>query len=159
MGQTMLRNWDWENCVWANLPSPIWQGWVSIRRVIPPIQGLRNPIRQVVPRITHIHSYPPFCAHLHPPSLFLFHNSTIITEQKVKLSLSIAPCHDYELTMSAGYTEYSIDWVQHTPSTAYTEHCIYWVQHTKSKVYTEYSIHQRLSVSPSFSWLQVDHWM
>jgi len=43
-----------------------------------------------------------------PSSPFLVHNSTIIAEHKVKSSLSISPCHDYELT----------------PSTAYTAHCI-----------------------------------
>ena len=43
-----------------------------------------------------------------PISLFLVHNSTIITEHKVKSSLSISPCHDHELTLSTAYTEYSI---------------------------------------------------
>jgi hypothetical protein len=50
-----------------------------------------------------------------PISLFLIHNSTIIAEQEVKLSLSISPCHDYELTPSLAYTEYSIYRVQHPP--------------------------------------------
>ena len=35
-----------------------------------------------------------------PISLFLVHNSNIITEHKVKLFLSISPCHDDELTPS-----------------------------------------------------------
>jgi len=43
-----------------------------------------------------------------PISLFLVHNSTIIAEQNVMSSLSVAPCHDYELTSSTAYTEYSI---------------------------------------------------
>jgi len=41
-----------------------------------------------------------------PISLFLVHNSNIITAHKVKLSLSISPCHDHELTPSTAYTEY-----------------------------------------------------
>jgi len=67
-----------------------------------------------------------------PVPLFLVHNSTIITEHKVKSSLSISPCHDHELTPSTAYTEYSIHRVQHTPSTAYTEYSIHRVQHTPS---------------------------
>ena len=34
--------------------------------------------------------------------------STIITEHKVMLSLSISPCHDNKLTLSTAYTEYGI---------------------------------------------------
>jgi len=71
-----------------------------------------------------------------PISLFLVHNSNIITEHKVKSSLSISPCHDHELTQSTAYTEYSIHLVQHTPSK-----------------------YPRLFVFPSFSWLWVDPWM
>jgi len=59
-----------------------------------------------------------------PISLFLVHNSTIITEHKVKSSFSISPCHDHELAPSKAYTEY-----KHTPSTAYTEYSIHRVQH------------------------------
>jgi len=43
-----------------------------------------------------------------PISLFLVHNSNIITEHNVKLYLSISPCHDHELTPNTAYTEYSI---------------------------------------------------
>jgi len=57
-----------------------------------------------------------------PISLFLVHNSNIIREHKVKLSLSISPCHEYELTLSTAYTECSIHRVQQTPSTASTEY-------------------------------------
>jgi len=67
-----------------------------------------------------------------PLSLFLVQNSNIITEHKVKLSLSISPCHNHELTPSTAHTEYSIYQVQHTPSTAYTKYSIHWVQHTPS---------------------------
>jgi len=73
-----------------------------------------------------------------PISVFLVYNSTILTEHKVKSSLSISLCHDHELTLSK-----SIHRVQHTPSTAYTE----------------YSIHPWLFVVPAFSWLLVDPWM
>jgi hypothetical protein len=55
-----------------------------------------------------------------PPSLFLVQNSTIIAEHKVNSSLSISPCHYYELTLSTAYTKYSPHRVQHKLSTAYT---------------------------------------
>jgi hypothetical protein len=58
-------------------------------------------------------------------AVFVIHNSTVIAERKVKLSLSISPCHDHELTLSTAYTEYSIRQVQHTLSTAYTKHIIH----------------------------------
>jgi hypothetical protein len=51
-----------------------------------------------------------------PISLFLVHNSTIITEHKVKSSLSISPCHDHELTPGTAYTKYSIHRLQQTPN-------------------------------------------
>jgi hypothetical protein len=60
-----------------------------------------------------------------PISLLLVHNSTIITEHTVKSSLSISPCHDYELTPSTAYIEYDILRVQHTPSTASTQDCLF----------------------------------
>jgi len=49
--------------------------------------------------------------------IFIPHLSflTLITEHKVTSSLSISPCHDHELTLSAAHTEYSIHRVQHTP--------------------------------------------
>ena len=56
-----------------------------------------------------------------PISIILIHNSTIITEHKVKSSLSISPCHHHELTPCTAYTEYSIhreysiNRVQHPP--------------------------------------------
>jgi hypothetical protein len=59
-----------------------------------------------------------------PISLFLFHNSTIIAEHKVKLSLSISPSQDHKSSPSIAYTEYSIHRVQHTPSTASTQECL-----------------------------------
>jgi hypothetical protein len=57
-----------------------------------------------------------------PISLCLVHNSTIIAENNVKLSLSISPWSWVD-------TKYSIQQVQHTPSTAYTEYSIYRVSH------------------------------
>jgi hypothetical protein len=97
-------------------------------------------------------------------SHFLILSSTIIAEHKRNSSLSISLCHNYVLTLSTAYTEYSIHRVQHTPSTAYTEYSIHRVlhtpstayteysihrvQHTSSTAYTEYSIHQRLFVFP-----------
>ena len=56
---------------------------------------------------------------LSPISVFLVHNSTIITEHKVKSSLSISLCHDHELTLSK-----SIHRAQHTLNTASTEDCL-----------------------------------
>jgi len=46
------------------------------------------------------------CSSSSPISHFLVHNSNIITEHKVNLSLSISRCHDHELTPSTAYTEY-----------------------------------------------------
>jgi len=101
----------------VNWPSPIRQVRVLIRRVITPIRGLRNPIRQVVLLICHSRSYPPYRSHLHPPSLS-FSSTTLPSSQehKVKSSLSISPCHHHELTLRASYTECSIHRVQHTPT-------------------------------------------
>jgi hypothetical protein len=59
-----------------------------------------------------------------PIFLFLVHYSTIIAEHKVKLSLSILPCHDHELAPRIAYTEYSIYQVQHTQSTASIQDCL-----------------------------------
>jgi len=103
--------------------------------VITPIWGHLYPIRQVVPLISHLRSYPPYHSYLHPQSLFLVHISTIIAEHNVMLSLPISPCHDHEVTLSPVYTEYNIHRVQLTLSTAYTEP----------------SISPKLSVLPSFS--------
>jgi len=75
-----------------------------------------------------------------PISHFLVYNSSIITEYKVKLSLSISPCHDHELTLSTAYTEYSIHWVQHTPSKAYTEYGIHLVQHLPKIVWLSFIV-------------------
>jgi len=105
----------------VNVPSPIRHVQVPIRRVITPIPGLLYPMRQVVPLSSHIRSYAP---HRSPMFPFLFHNSTIIAEHKVKSSFFISPCDDDELTPSTAYTEYSIHRVQHTPSTAYTQDCL-----------------------------------
>jgi len=100
----------------VNGPSQIWQVRVPIRRVITPMRGLLNPIRQVVLLIFHSCSYPPYRFHLHPPSRS-FSSTTLPSSQEhqVKSSLSISPCHHYELTLSAAYTKYSIHQVQHTP--------------------------------------------
>jgi len=117
MGEIIIRNWDLrESHLRVNLPSPIWQVRVQIRRVITPIRGLPKPIRQVVLLISHIHSESSTSFPSPSPiSLFLVHNSTIIAEHKVKSSLSISPCPDHQLTPSTAYTEYSIHQVQHTP--------------------------------------------
>ena len=110
MGEIFMRNKDlWVFHVRVNLPSPIVQVRVTIWRVITPIGGLPIPIRQVVPMITDVGSYPPYRSHLHPPSLS-FSSTTLPSspEHTVTLSLSISPCHHRELTLSAAFTEYSI---------------------------------------------------
>jgi len=86
----------------------------------------------------------------YPILLFLVNYLTIIAEYKVKSSISVSPGRDHELTPST-----SIHQVQNTPSTAYTESTAY----TVSTAYTKYSIHPRLFVFLSFSWLGVDLWM
>jgi len=104
--------------VQVNWPSPMWQVPVPIWLVITLIQGLLNPIRQVVLLISHSCSLPPYRSHLHPPSLS-FSSTTLPSSQQhnVKSSLSISPCHHHELTMSAAYTEYSIHlWLSVVPS-------------------------------------------
>jgi hypothetical protein len=107
-----MRNWDSREVrVRVNLPFLIRQVLLPIRRVNTPIRGLLITIRQAVPLTSHIRSYPLYRSHLHPYLLF----STIIAEDKVKLSLSISPCHDHELTLSTAYTEYNIHRVQHPP--------------------------------------------
>jgi len=110
MGEIMMRNWDLrEFRVRVNLPSLILQVRFPIRQVITPIWGLRNPNRQVVPRIPQVHSYPQYRSPFHPPSLS-FSSTTLPSSQEhqFKSSLSISPCHHHELTLSAAYTEYSI---------------------------------------------------
>jgi len=112
MGEIIMRNWDiWEFCVQVDWPSPKPQAWVMIRLIGIPIEGHLNQIHQVVLLISHIHSYlpyPPYHSHLHPPFLFLIHNSTIIAEHKVNSSLCISPCHDHELPPNTVNTKYSI---------------------------------------------------
>jgi len=105
----------------VNLPSPIWQVQVPIQRVITPIRGLPNRIRQVVRVISTICLYPPHRSHISLSLPQLYHHY----RKKVKPSLFICPCHDHELTPSTAYTMYSIHELQHTPSTASTQDCLF----------------------------------
>jgi len=73
----------------------------------------------------------------YPISILPIHKSTIISEYKVKLSLSISPCQDQEWTRSTAYTKYIIHQVQHTPSTACTKYSIHQVQHIPSTASTQ----------------------
>jgi len=134
-------------------PCAIRQSQVPIWGVITLISGLPNLMMHLVPMMSRIRSYRPYCFHLHPPSLFLVHHSTIIAEHKVKSSLSISPRYDHELTLCTAYTEYSIHQVQYTLCTAYTEYSIHRVQHTPSTAYTEYSIH-RVQHTPSSTYTE-----
>jgi len=112
MGQIIMRNWDLrEFRVRVNLPSPIRQVWVPIRRVITTIRGLPNPIRPVVPLISHIRSYPPHRSHLHPPSLS-FSSTSQPSSQNTKLSHPSLSLHGMIMSWHR---------VQHTPSTASTK--------------------------------------
>jgi len=81
---------------------------------------------------THDFSYPHISSSSFssssPISLCLIHNSTIITEQKVRSSLSISPCHDHELMLST-----SIHRVQYPPTTPSTDYRIH------RKVFSFYS--------------------
>jgi len=118
--------------VQLNLPSPIWQVWVPICHAITPIDGLPNPIRQMVPLICHIRFYPSHCSHLHPPSLS-FSSTTLPSSQNTML------CHP-SLPLHSMITNWH--WVQHALTTAYHLYSIHRVQHTMSTAYTEYSIPQ-----------------
>jgi len=110
-----MRIWKLrEFCVQVDVQFPTRQVLLLIQRVITTICGLLNPIRQVVPLTSHTRLYPPYHSHLHPASLFLIHNSAIISEYKVKSFLSLS------MPWSCVNTEYSIHRVQHTPSPAFT---------------------------------------
>jgi len=122
MGQSIMRNWDLrEFRVPVNWRSPIRQVRVPIRRVISPIRGLPSLVRQVVPLISPIRLYPPYCSHLHPSSLSVSSTSQP-SSQNTKLSHPSLSLHGMIMSWHR---------VQHTPSTAYTEYSIHWVQHSK----------------------------
>jgi len=115
----------------VNLPSPIRKVWDPIQHVIPPIQGLPNPIRQVVPLISHIRSYPSHCSHPDPPSPS-FSSTTLTSLQNTKLSYP---------SLSLRVMIMSWHRVHHTPSTPYTESPIRRVQHTRSTQDRSSSLH------------------
>jgi len=139
------------------LPSPIWQVHIALWRVLTPLWGHQNFIRQAVPLMSYICWYSPYRSHLHPPFDNLVHNCVIIiAEHNIKSALSICHCRDHELTLSTAYTEYSIHQVQRKPSTAYTEYSIHKVQHSPSTAYTEHSIPPGLSVVLWISRLRTD---
>jgi len=117
MGEIIIGNWNLRDFgVRVNLPSPIRLVPILIRWVITPTPGLPNPIRQVVPLISLVCSYPPWRSRLHPPfPSFLSTTLPSLQEHKVMSSLSISPCHHHEWTLSAAYNKCSIHRVQHTP--------------------------------------------
>jgi len=85
MGQIIMRSWDLrEFRVRVNWPSPERQVRVLIQCVITTIRGLPNPIRQVVPLISHIRSYLLHRSHLHPASLS-FSSTSQPSSQNTKL--------------------------------------------------------------------------
>jgi len=116
MTEIIIRNWYLRVFrAQVNFLLPIRQVPLPIQLVRTPIRGLLTPIGQVVPQISHIDLYRPYRSHLHPSSRLLVPNSTIVAEHKVKSVLTIAPCHDHELTPSTAYTENSIRRVHHPP--------------------------------------------
>jgi len=100
--------------VQVNWPFPMRQVRVPIRRELTLIRGLRNPIRQVIPLISHIRSYPPYHSHLHPPSLSSS-STTHPSSQNTKLSHPTLSLHDMIMSWHR---------VLHTPSTASTQDCL-----------------------------------
>jgi len=156
----MMRNWNVrEFLVRVNLPMPIRLEWLPIWCVITLIRGFPNTIRQVVPLISHILSYPPHHSHVHPPSLS-FLSTTLPLLQNRKLShpslslyVIIMSWQWVQHTPSTAYTEYSIHQTQHTPSTEFTKYSIHQVLHTPSIAYTEYIIH-RVQHTPSAAYTE-----
>jgi len=128
-----------------------------IRQVLLPIRLVKSPIwglsKHNKASPTPDFSYPLVSSIFVPIFIHNLSFSILIAEHKVKSSLNISPWHDYALTLSTAYTEYSIHWVQHTPSTAYTEYSIHQIQHTPSIAYTEYSIH-RVQHTPSSAYTE-----
>ena len=125
MGETIMRNWDFrEFRVRDNLPFRIWQVWLPIWRVRAHIRGLLNPIRQGVPLISHIRSYPPYHSHHHP--VLSLSRPQLYQHRRTQSSVILL-----YLTMPWSWvnTEYSIWRVQHTPSPANTEYSIHRTQH------------------------------
>jgi hypothetical protein len=115
MREIIVRNWDLrEFHVWVNLPSLIQPVQVPIRHVITRLQGLPNPIRQVVPLISHIRLYSTLRFDLHPPSLS-FSSTTPSSLHNTKWSYPALSV--YVIIMSW-------HWVQHIQSTASTEYSI-----------------------------------
>jgi len=145
MGEIIMRNWDLrEFRVRVNWPSPIQQVRVPIWHVITPIRGLPNPIRQVVPLISHIRPYPPHHSHLHPPSPS-FSSTTLTSLQNTKLSYPSLSLHVMIMSWHR---------IRHTPNTAYTEYSIHRVQHTPSIQDCSSSLHShdyQLTPECSFS--------
>jgi len=101
-------------CLRVNRQSPIRQVRVLIRCELSPIRGLPNPIRQVIPLIPHICSYPPYHFHFHHPSLS-FSSTDQSSSQNTKLSHSSLSFHDMIMSWHR---------VQQTPITASTLDCM-----------------------------------
>jgi len=124
-----------------------------------PNQASLTSIRQTVHLSSLIHVYVSYCSHLHPPSLIVVHNYSIIAEHQVMLSLSISPCHDHQLTPSTEYTKDSIHQVWHTYSMTDTKYNIHQVRHTPSTTYTQYDIHPvRHTLTPTYPMFNI-HWV
>jgi len=158
--ETIGRYWDLgEFCVGIILPVLTEQVQVPIWWVITSIRDILDLIRWVVHPISHNRSYPPFCTHLYPPSLFLVPSSGIITEHKVKFSLSNITCHNHEAIPSTVFIEHGMYQVQHTLATAFTKYSTHCVQHRPGTVYTKYRIHPGVSLDTLFSRLHVGPWM
>jgi hypothetical protein len=154
MGEIIMRNRNsGELRVQVDSPYPIRQVQVPIWHVITPTQCDPSSIWQVIPLISHICLYPPYCPCLHS-HLSLSHpqpyHYCITHSWVIPLYLSLSSWWvdtEYRIlrvqhTPSTPYSKYSIHQVQHKPSTVYTKYSIHQVQHTPSTAYTKYSIHQ-----------------
>jgi len=149
MMEIIMRNQDLrEFCVWGNLPSPIQQVRVPTRHSITQIRSITHPIRQVVPLMARMCSYPPHHSDRHPPS-HSFSSTALPSLQNPKSShpslsahVMMISWHRVQHTPATAYTRYSIHQIQHTPDTAYTRYSIHRVQHTPNTAYTKYTIHR-----------------
>jgi len=87
-----------------------------------PIYSIPNPIRLVLPLISHIPSFSPHHFHLHPPSLILVHNSSIIAVHKGMLFRSISPYDNLKFTRNTAYTEHSTEYNVHRVQVSTTDY-------------------------------------
>jgi len=119
MGEIIMRNFDLtEFHVQVNWTFPMRQVWITIWRVIAPIRGLPNPIRRVIPLISHSRSDSPHHSHRHPLTLS-FLSTTLPPSGNTKLGHP-SPLLRFMIMSSCT--------VPHKLSTAYTQFSTHQVQ-------------------------------